>query len=690
MRTLPIAAVLLCCLPAWAQHEWTNDFGKENNVVYQHHRPAPTGSPPPASQWFNPAWGPFYHGVASGDPDSNRVLIWTRLTPDSLTTEDLTIDWTVATDPELTEVVQQGSATTDATVDYTLRVDVDGLAAGTTYYYGFVHNGHPSLTGRTRTTPTGTQAEHLKFAVVSCANYQAGYFNAYRRLAERNDLDAVVHLGDYIYEYANAQLANAAVLDNRPLEPTEEVVSLADYRTRYSTYRLDTNLIRLHQQHPILAVWDDHETANNSNTQGAANHQPASEGPWTERVGNAKRAWLEWMPARLTEDEPLYRSVRYGDLAELLLLDTRIEGRDPQINDVNSPVLQDTARQLLGPAQLQWLTERLTQSDARWKLIGQQVVFSEFNIGWASLLLPTLAYDEFESAYLDIWDGYPAERNRVLDVLEENTLDNVVLLTGDIHSGFAFDVPRRAVEVLFQDTAGLGVVPVFTPGDYDAATGAGSLAVEFVGNSVTSANFDETAGFATSLSAQFNTPLVSSMGIDLGNPNPHMKYVNLVDHGYFLVDVRPDSVQADWFHVPILEVSPAETFATAYLTDVGTNRLRPGAAPSSPKPVQELPAPLEPPFLTDLRTPASPLVLLSAYPNPARERQSVHFVLNEGAYVRLELLDLGGRRVRTALDRRLAAGIYSVVAELNGLAAGTYFWRATVDDRVRTWSLVVP
>ena len=685
MRKLSTFLALLCSTLLPAQTDFVNDFGKENNLLRQHHRTQTRGG-----QWFNPDWAPFYHGVASGDPDSNRVLIWTRLTPDSLTTEDLTVDWTVATDPQLDNVVQQGSLTTGPDADYTVRVDVTGLDAGTTYYYGFTHNDLPSLTGRTRTVPTGDQSEHLKFGVVSCSNYQAGYFNAYRRLAERNDLDAIIHLGDYIYEYANQEIANDDVVDDRPVEPETEVVTLADYRTRYSTYRLDTNLIRLHQQHPIIAVWDDHETANNSNVQGAANHQTATEGDWQERVSNAKRAWLEWMPARLTEDEPLYRSIRYGDLAELMLLDTRIEGRDPQINDVNSPVLQDTARQLLGAEQLQWLTDRLTQSDAQWKLIGQQVVFSEFNIGWASLLLPIFEYDEFESFYLDIWDGYPAERNRVLDVLEENAIDNVVLLTGDIHSGFAFDVPRRAVDVVFQDTAGLSDVPVFFPSNYDPETGAGSLAVEFVGNSVTSANFDETASFATALTAQINSPLVSSSGVNLGNPNPHMPYANLVDHGYFLVDVRPDSVQADWFHTPILEVSPDETFAAAYATADGANHLQPRPAPAAPKAQQETPAPLNPPLVTEVRTAApAPLLLVSAYPNPARDRQTVHFVLNEAGPVRLELFDAQGRLVRTVLDQRMGAGIYSVGVELGGLVAGTYFWRASGARWVKGWEVVV-
>jgi alkaline phosphatase D len=187
-----------------------------------------------------PEWAPFYHGVASGDPLSDRVIIWTRVTPEEMDNAPIEVSWKVATDVDLENVVQSGTFTTDATRDYTVKVDVTGLDAGTTYYYGFTAMDKNSLTGKTKTTPTSDQADHLKFGVVSCSNYQAGYFNAYQRLARRNDLDAVIHLGDYIYEYGDGVYGDSTLFEARDLDPDTEILTLEDYRTRYSLYRLDT------------------------------------------------------------------------------------------------------------------------------------------------------------------------------------------------------------------------------------------------------------------------------------------------------------------------------------------------------------------------------------------------------------------------------------------------------------------
>jgi|GEM_PF-4369914 len=181
---------------------------------------------------LHPEWAPFFHGVASGDPQSDRVIIWTRVTPEEMDATPIEVTWRVATGPALQNIVREGSFITDAGRDYTVKVDVDGLQAGTTYYYGFTALGGNSITGKTKTTPVGDQAAHLKFGVVSCSNYQAGYFNAYQRLAERRDLDAVIHLGDYIYEQGSGEYGD--LVDERPIEPKTEILSLEDYRTRYS------------------------------------------------------------------------------------------------------------------------------------------------------------------------------------------------------------------------------------------------------------------------------------------------------------------------------------------------------------------------------------------------------------------------------------------------------------------------
>ncbi|MEO1713508.1 MAG: alkaline phosphatase D family protein, partial [Bacteroidota bacterium] len=267
----------------------------------------------------NPDWAPFFHGVASGDPLSDRVIIWTRVTPEDMNTEPIEVTWKVATDPQLADIVQEGSFTTDANRDYTVKVDVTGLAASTTYYYGFEAMEKASLTGRTKTTPTGAEADHLRFGVVSCSNFQAGYFNGYAGLAARNDLDAVIHLGDYIYEYADGVYGDADLFADRPLEPSTEIVTEEEYRTRYSTYRLDTALARAHQQHPFIAVWDDHESANDAYTDGAENHDPATQGDWETRKSVAKKVYFEWMPIREQANDIVYRTIQYGDLLDLIM-----------------------------------------------------------------------------------------------------------------------------------------------------------------------------------------------------------------------------------------------------------------------------------------------------------------------------------------------------------------------------------
>ena len=409
-------------------------IAQNDAILFQNDRVNSRNNP----TFFNPDWAPFFHGVASGDPLEDRVIIWTRVTPPEMDNNPVEVVWRIATDPMLEQIVQTGSVQTDAQRDYTVKVDVTGLSPGSTYYYGFTALEKHSLTGKTKTTPLVDEAIHLKFGIVSCSNFQAGYFNAYHRLADRNDLDAIIHLGDYIYEYADGVYGDPDLFEVRALEPASEIISLEEYRTRYSTYRLDTNLIRVHQQHPFITIWDDHETANDSYPGGAQNHDEAVEGPWNERKEAAKQAYFEWLPIRENTAPHIYRVIRYGNLMDLILLDTRLEGREQQLSDVTDPALQDPDRTLLGQLQKNWLLDQLKNSGATWKVIGQQVIFSEFNIGWASLLNPQLNYYQLESLFLDIWDGYPAERKLLLDSIVANNLDNIVILTGDFHTTMAF------------------------------------------------------------------------------------------------------------------------------------------------------------------------------------------------------------------------------------------------------------
>lgn len=646
---------------------------------------------------FNPDWAPFYHGVASGDPLEDRVIIWTRVTPAAMDNAPIDVEWFIATDVEMSNIVQNGTFTTGPERDFTVKVDVVGLTSGTTYYYAFSTNGANSLIGKTKTTPEADNASHLKFGVVSCSNFQAGYFNAYKRLSERNDLDAIIHLGDYIYEYADGGYGDSTLTSNRPLEPSTEIVTLEEYRARYSTYRLDTALARAHQQHPFIAVWDDHESANDAYQDGAQNHTEGDEGSWTDRKAVAKQVYFEWMPIRENSDESIYRTIRYGNLMDLIMLDTRLEGREEQILDVESPELYAPDRTLLGEEQRDWFLGELTNSAAKWKVVGQQVIFSELNVGWAALLDPTGAtFQQLESTFLDIWDGYPAERAAIISHINTNDIDNVVVLTGDFHSTFAFDVTGMPVDLQFQEIPGIGNLPFYNPSNaYDPASGAGSVAVEFATPSVTSANFDENVGEAIAIGfqGQINTPLAAGP-LQLGNPNPHMKYTDLLQHGYFVLDIQDDQAQADWFFTDISQIVEEEAFGEGWFTVDTENRLQSAAGPAAAKDIQDIPAPNDPPsIISDVEETIDRMdngfVVLSAHPNPFRDINTLHYALSKKAQVQIALHDTTGKRVRELLNQEMQPGVFSLQLDANDLPNGTYFYHIAVNGKQQTVKVIL-
>jgi alkaline phosphatase D len=525
---------------------------------------------------YDPVLAPFYHGVASGDPVSDGFIIWTRVTPKPTGNLSLhrrvPVKWTVATDTELTQVVASGNVFASADRDFTVKVDVRGLAAGQTYYYGFESLGRASITGKAKTAPSGA-VDQLKFAVVSCANYEWGFFSGYEQISRRTDLDAVIAVGDYIYEYPdNDTYSSPEIRDLRVHFPRNETVTLKHYRTRYANYRLDPNLRRAHQQHPFIAIWDDHEFANNAWRGGAENHNPRKEGSWKRRKAAAIQAFLEWMPIR-EQGTSIYRTLNYGPLMDLILIDTRIEGRDIQIEDVNNPLLYSPTRTILGTTQKEWLKMEMTDSSATWKIIGNQVVFSEFNIGFTAPLDPFVTSDFLESQFLDIWDGYPAERKELVDFIGAE-VDNVVILTGDIHCSFAFEVAD----------------PVLGNPLYDPATGAGAVAVEFVTPSLSAANFDEEIGgvFSGQLEGVINAPFPPSNT----NFNPHMKYADLDQHGYLVLSVTPTATQADYYYLAdVLVPVTTESWGGGFTVAAGSTHLVAAGAPAPPKPVQDVPAP---------------------------------------------------------------------------------------------------
>jgi alkaline phosphatase D len=497
----------------------------------------------------------FRHGVASGDPLTDRVILWTRVTaPENAAPE---VAWQMSPDASFKRVVASGRVTTGAARDFTVKIEAASLEPGRTYYYRFDALGERSPVGRTRTLPPAG-VSRVRLAVASCSNYPFGYFNAYRRMADRSDLDAVLHLGDYIYEYGNGSYGDGTDLNRIP-EPNKEIVSLADYRMRYAQYRRDPDLQELHRQHPMIVVWDDHEFANNSWRDGAANHNPdRGEGDWAPRAHAAVQAYLEWMPIRedrATRRVRIYRSFPFGDLADLVMLDTRYIDRDSQAANRDAlAVIDDPKRTLLGGAQEQWLAEELQASSragVTWQLLGQQVLFTPGSLAAA------------QTTSTDTWDGYRPARERVFDALESARVKNVVVLTGDIHTSYAYDVARNPWS------------------GYNAETGAGTAAVEFTTPSITSP-----CGLGTTLEQV--EPRIKA----LFNARPHLKFVEALYRGYIVLDVTRERVQADWFGVPtITERTDTEQFLKGFFSVAGEPRLRPASGPASPATTGAAPAP---------------------------------------------------------------------------------------------------
>ena len=446
--------------------------------------------------------GVFMHGVASGDPLADRVILWTRVNLGG--SDQREVHWEVAEEPGFSQTLLTGKVAAERSRDGCVKVDAIGLEPGRRFYYRFRLGDQHSPVGRTRTLPVGA-LDRLALAVVSCSNYPAGFFSAYRDIARQDDLAAVLHLGDYLYEYpADGYASRQAEALGRVSQPAHELFSLADYRQRHAQYKSDPDLQAVHAAHPMIAVWDDHEVANDAWMDGAENHNEG-EGDWHQRRRAAFQAYEEWMPIRpvgLAEGTPLYRDFRFGDLAALVMLDTRFPGRERQIDPlplIDQPEKLEAAwmkpgRQLLGRQQEAWLEQRLAASaDARWQLIGQQVLVS-------ALMVPRLrdvldveqtrarlgdprvdALLELGGQKLpllwDTWDGYPAARERLIGMLDQQA-PNAVIFSGDIHTAMAGNLRAResgrisAIELVTSSISSPGFdtyLPTRAPGQLEAA-----------------------------------------------------------------------------------------------------------------------------------------------------------------------------------------------------------------------------
>ncbi|MEV7070928.1 alkaline phosphatase D family protein [Streptomyces sp. NPDC093990] len=513
---------------------------------------APLAAAFPAGAVEAPA---FLHGVASGDPLPDGILLWTRVTPTgeavpgSGVGPDTEVGWVVATDKAFTNIVAKGSVTATAASDHTVKADVRGLTPATDYWFRFSAGGTDSPAARTRTAPaTDAAVAGLRFGVVSCANWEAGYFSSYRHLAARGDLDAWLHLGDYVYEYGTGEYGTRDTVV-RQHAPAHEILTLADYRIRHGRYKTDPDLQALHAVAPVIAIWDDHEFANDAWSGGAENHTEGAEGAWSARQAAAKQAYFEWMPVRTATAGTTYRRLRFGKLADLSLLDLR-SYRSQQAG-VGDGSVDDPERTITGRAQLDWLKAGLKSSDTTWRLVGNSVMISPFAIGSLSAdLLKPLAEllglpKEGLALNPDQWDGYTDDRRELLAHLRSNAIRNTVFLTGDIHMAWANDVPVDA-----------GTYPL-----------SPSAATEFVVTSVTSDNLDDILkvpeGTVTALAA----PVIRLA-------NRHVHWVDTDRHGYGVLDITADRAQMDYYVLSDKTKRDATaTWARSYRTRTGTQKV---------------------------------------------------------------------------------------------------------------------
>ncbi|MFJ9349646.1 alkaline phosphatase D family protein [Streptomyces sp. NPDC101237] len=497
----------------------------------------------------------FLHGIASGDPLPDGVLLWTRVTPSADATPgsgagaDTEVSWIVATDKALTNVVSRGSVTATAASDHTVKADIRGLAPATDYWFRFSAGGTDTAVARTRTAPAADAAvSGLRFGVVSCANWEAGYFASYRHLAARGDLDAWLHLGDYIYEYGTGEYGTRDTVVRRHA-PTHEIITLADYRIRHGKYKTDTDLQALHAKAPVIAIWDDHEFANDSWSGGAENHTEGAEGTWTARQAAAKQAYFEWMPVRPAIAGTTYRRLRFGKLADLSLLDLR-SFRSQQVS-TGSGSVDDPDRTITGRAQLDWLKAGLKASDTTWRLVGNSVMISPFAIGALSAdLLKPLAKllglpQDGLALNTDQWDGYTDDRRELLAHLRSNAIGNTVFLTGDIHMAWANDVPVDA-----------GTYPL-----------SASAATEFVVTSVTSDNLDDILKVSPGVVSTVAAPVIQLA-------NRHVHWVDTDRHGYGILDITAARAQMDYYVLSDKTKADAtSSWARSYRTRSGTQKV---------------------------------------------------------------------------------------------------------------------
>lgn len=512
--------------------------------------------------------GHFKHGIASGDPLQDRVVIWTRFTQqrgDNASAPDMMIEWEVAEDENFETVAKSGTAKADSAKDWTVKVDVTGLNPGSWYFYRFKYNDAVSAIGKTRTLPSG-KTDKARFAVVSCSNWQEGFFNVYDHIARDGGFDALLHLGDYYYEYG-AERANAAMQEaGRTHDPEHEIVELSDYRRRHALYRTDPSLQAVTASMPMISIWDDHETTNDSYKDGAQNHQP-DEGDWEIRKARAMRAYYEWLPIRDPKPnsgrEFLYRSFEWGDLATLAAVETRLLARDEtwEFDDYYDQLIDpagfekfkkerwhDPSREMMGQMQVDWIARTFGESKQAgkpWRMLVNQVLLSRIH---SPNMTRYVNEEDLDQAgenrdtvlkklrltplklplYPDSWDGYPAARERFYQALKSQGVEDMLVVTGDAHEYWANHLTDETGE---------------------------RVGAELCTSSVTSITVGDVLGETARLYALLVT-----------RENPDVKYYNPMTQGYIDLTLTPSKAKAKMVSVDTVSKQDYTAFRAAGFT----------------------------------------------------------------------------------------------------------------------------
>ena len=518
---------------------------------------------------------PFSFGVASADPSANSIHLWTRYENQTTSHE---IFWQISKSPDFSEILLSNiSSTPDDMQDYEnipVHAYVDGLTPDTIYYYRFHDGVSWSMVGRTRTMPSASvnaDPDSVNLLFASCANFETGSYVGYGAMGRFPDIHALIFLGDFIYESASLPDGDPRRSGDRFHQPVQKAVTFMDYDQRYASYLMDKDLLFCRSAHPFIQILDDHEVTDGSWADGALSHIPETDGDYQERRRVALKAFRGWVPAPDPE-MPLFRKFSFGSLVDLMAIDTRHTGRDPLIIDPFDPALSAPDRTMLGAEQRTWLLDNLSSSNANWKLIANQVLFSELNL-WFGAPFLGLTAPQLEASLLDSWDGYPAERSQILDWLNSSPVENLLFFTGDTHSSWAFEVVDNV------DT----INPDSTLSDrYDPVTGTGSIALEFGVPSLTSGNWDEffmTQGHSAEraidltsfLQSNINKPITLLGGI---NPNPHLKYTNLMDHGFVHASFTKSATKVRYF-LNSLENVNSHTPEASFLINLGKTLIHP-------------------------------------------------------------------------------------------------------------------